>query len=215
MQATASVEQAFTFRQTTGNLSDNKKELYCLNRAAGYSMTESARRAGYESTAAPNIGHRFDKLPEVQSRIAELRQADQDIFESQGVTYLQPGSKHWITSQLIEIIELGIGRRHNFSRSKDPGDLPRVERDLGAANRALETLARLKGYMTESRSTLSTKVVAAGTVAEMRQIVAEATHQLPEAQRRELLAADPEVAELLSEPDTPASSAVAPDSQCR
>jgi hypothetical protein len=114
-------------------LANQQHELYAVARAAGYSQTESAKRAGYPKTSAPNAGHRLEKQEAIRRRVAELaaqeKAADSDI-----------ATRPWIVSNLVEIVRTGI---HPDTR------------DLSNANRALEMLAKLGGYMVDRKESFS------------------------------------------------------------
>jgi hypothetical protein len=104
---------------------NHRHEAYATARAAGYSQTESAKRAGYPRTSAPNAGHRLEKQDAIKGRVAELLAAGK-----QTDSYV--ASRPWIECQLVEIVRTAV---HPDSR------------DLSNANRALETLAKMGGHM--------------------------------------------------------------------
>ncbi len=109
-------------------LHNQKHEAYAVARAAGYSQTESAKRSGFSKTSAPNAGFRLERLEPVKARIAELHAGEPDDAEV--------ATRSWIVSNLVEIVRIGV---HPDSR------------DLPNANRALESLAKLGGYLAEHK----------------------------------------------------------------
>jgi hypothetical protein len=112
---------------------NHQHEAYATARAAGYSQTERAKRAGFPATSAPDAGHRLEKQEPIKRRLAELRAAEkQDASEI--------ASRAWIVCNLVEIVRTAV---HPDTR------------DLSNANRALETLAKLGGYMVERKESYS------------------------------------------------------------
>lgn len=57
-------------------LSDSQRETFAQFRAAGLSLTEAAKRAGYAEGAAANTGSRLAQVPAIAKRIEELQKID-------------------------------------------------------------------------------------------------------------------------------------------
>jgi len=152
-------------------LSNHRHEHYAISRAAGYSQTESAKRAGFPTTSAPNAGHRLEKQEGVKRRVAELSASDK---KDEGIA-----SRPWIISNLVEIVRVGL----------HPGS-----RDLSNANRALESLAKLGGHVVERRQTYSEKVRVTGlSSSELHELLKDQLAALPGPDRQKLLAMAPSI----------------------
>ncbi len=115
-------------------LADSKHEQFAVHRAAGKSLAAAARLVGYSTSSAANMGMRLSRLVPIATRIAEL-QAQNQIEPTE---QMLAGNRPWLKSKLIEIVQIGM--------NKDT-------RDLSNARMALDSLAKLQGFITtETRS---------------------------------------------------------------
>jgi phage terminase small subunit len=156
-----------------GTLTDAQHEAFAQFVAAGLSQTEAAKRAGFPENSAHNTGCRLAKRPEIQHRIDELLEVQKNI---------DTPKLQWIIAQAIEIERAAIAAQ-----------------DYGAANRALELLARLGGHLTERRETYTERRISIEKLdAEgLGELLKRSMNTLPEAERATIVDADPEVATLL------------------
>jgi hypothetical protein len=146
-------------------LASHRHEQYALARAAGYSQTESAKRAGYPATSAPNAGYRLEKHEPIKRRMAELiaseKTNDSDI-----------ATRTWIVCNLVEIVRTAV---HPDTR------------DLGNANRALETLAKLGGHMVDHKESYSENNLFSLSSVQLSELLRSRLAALPPRAQRELL----------------------------
>jgi hypothetical protein len=160
-------------------LADHRHEAYATARAAGYSQTESAKRAGYPATSAPNAGHRLEKQEPIKRRVAELLATErQDVGDV--------ASRAWIICNLVEIVRTGT---HSDTR------------DLSNANRALEALAKIQGHMVERKESYRAVDLRMISATRLGELLRTQLATLPPSHRDELLAEmDVEAIELIAEP---------------
>lgn len=168
-------------------LANSRYETYCRARAAGYSQTESAKRAGYPSASSANVGCRLEKRPDIIQRIREL-----------SVT-IQPNlllSKQWVLCEVAE--------NHRLARKRG---------ELAVSKQCLELIAKLQGYLIERSERYSEQHRVFSASPDVTAVLADHIQQLPAADRAEILQSAPEVIEIVPEvecvnPDTePESSA--------
>lgn len=141
-------------------------EKYAHFVAAGYSQTESAKRAGYEPTHAANVGSRLQKQqPSVVARIAELRENQTGISVS---------SKGWVVNECVHLYEIcKAGEKFTDARH------------------CLELISRLQGYLTEHRTSTSFKMtadIANFSTLELNKVLKATIGRLPLDDRKKLLA---------------------------
>jgi len=115
-------------------LSNPKWELFAQHRAAGESMSESARRAGF-LTGPGNQGSRMAKYPQIVARIAELKSINPATGEKQSEAATIPlevlhTSKPWVVNELVSVHK-GAASRAQFNVSVQ----------------ALRTLAQIGGFL--------------------------------------------------------------------
>jgi len=146
-------------------LSNHRHDAYAVARAAGYSQTESAKRAGFPGTSAPNAGYRLERQETIKQRVAELlaeeRQDDAEI-----------ATRPWIVCNLAEIVRIGL---HPDSR------------DLGNANRALEMLAKIGGYMMDKKESRSEGNLMSLSSGQLRELLDARLAELAPAVRERVL----------------------------
>lgn len=110
-------------------LVDQKHEAFAHSVAAGHSLSESARRAGFSKSSAHNSGSRLAKRPDVRARINELLSAQAAENAGPGVA-----SREWIISEVIET--------HRLARE---------EANHAVSKQCLELLAKLQGHLAERK----------------------------------------------------------------
>lgn len=98
-------------------------------------------------------------------------------------------TRPWIITNLVTIVNSGLDKE---------------KRDLSNANRALETLARLGGFLVERRESYSERTVKFEDLRGTREVNAALKQyfaDVPAEERQKLLSAAPELAELVLQPD--------------
>jgi phage terminase small subunit len=142
-------------------LANGQHEMYARARAAGFSQTESAKRANYAHSTCPNVGCRLEKRLDVQQRIRELA-----VTISPGVL----ASKQWVVLELLE--------NHRLARK---------EKNIMASKACLELVARLQGFLVERRESDSRQLrINVSTPAELRDVLRAQVDQLPSEERPEI-----------------------------
>jgi hypothetical protein len=162
------------------DLSDRQHEDFAQFVAAGLSKTAAAVRAGFPENSAANTGCRLAKRPEIHQRIDELM----DIQKNTEVPKLQ-----WLIAQAIEIERAAIAAE-----------------DYSAANRSLELLARMGGFLNERKESpgrvVNLNLLDTGQIIEILRVQCA---ELTADDREALLLASPELAGVF---DTEAIEAV-------
>lgn len=156
-------------------LANSQHEAYAQARVAGYSQSESARRANYPKASAHNAGCRLEKRPDIIQRMREL-----------SVT-VQPNalmSKPWVLTEVSEV--------HRLAKSSE---------QYAVSKACLELIARLQGYLVERRESYSESRRVYTASPEITSALSGHLKQLPEAERLKLQAESPEIIEVLAESD--------------
>lgn len=120
-------------------LANASHEAFATHVAAGDSYRKAAIKVGFAVTSAGNSGTRLMRNAAIARRVDELR-SDAPPFNAgdAGDDPVHAGAKPWVKSKLIEIVQIGM--------NKDT-------RDLSNARMALDSLAKLQGFITtETRS---------------------------------------------------------------
>lgn len=162
-------------------LADPQVENFCQFVASGESLTQAAISAEIAESKAPNWGSRKAKLPDVASRILELKVAKQQEEHIQN--NVQPFrafiNEPFVCAELVKIERLAK-KKGQFS----------------VAHSCIRTLAELGGLLSKNQG----KNIAdrpESTTPELRQTM----QQLPANERARLLAAAPELLEMLPDVD--------------
>lgn len=151
-------------------LSNREHESFAQHVAGGLSLTEAAKLIAGRASGAANIGSRLAKNAAIRARIAELTAdavaAELPNAEAASPTEKVTVTKEWISNQLVEIAQIGMDSN---------------TRDLPAATRALEALARLNGHMAPP------KVPYKQPSSDLDSFLREQLRELPRSERDKLL----------------------------
>lgn len=154
-------------------LTIGKHEQFCLAMAAGRSMTQAARLAGYGDGSAPNIGSRLCKQPHIRNRIEELKADSAETLNALG--------KPWIVTETVGLYRLAM-----------------VEKQFAVSLQAIQFLAKLGGHLVDRRESYSAKVnIHALRPGELGYELAQHLKALPDAERAQILEAEPELTQVI------------------
>lgn len=153
-------------------LANSQHETFAANVAAGFSLTEAARRADYARGTEHNVGSRLAKDNSIAQRIRELRvTSDPDLI----------ASKQWVIAEAIE--------NQRLARKLD---------DIATANQCLQFIAKLQGYLVERRESYAERInIRELKVGDITRVLSSHYASLPDADRAQIVDAEPEIAGLI------------------
>jgi len=123
-----------------------KREAYCQHRMRGMSQVEAHAKAGY--SASRTNATQLEKHPEIQARMAELRQERKDwmvAVKAEEERDFQAEADREEGSGTVSARWLLLQLRENLKLARETGN-------IGAANKALETIGKLSGHLRDGAS---------------------------------------------------------------
>lgn len=168
-------------------LADTRHEIFAMQVAGGCSLTEATKRAGFKSGNANN-GSRLAKRPDVRNRIDELRsasiQASADAPSEPSQQFIE---KPFVITQTVSIHELA-----------------RRDKQYATCLNCLRLLAQMGGWLSDGTGrnsanapkTLNQFNFNNLTSTQLHEILRGESGGLPANERRALLAAVPELADI-------------------